>query len=200
MKGGAFHIGSDDIRALRELSGALDGIDGMISAAINRTADWAQREAVEMIESKVAFPANYLVGEQRLRVYSSLPSRLSAVITARFRSTQLSRFATNLPVAGKRVTPRVQVSPGRDSEMRSAFFMKLKRGTAMTGNVGIAMREEAYDKYAGAGWSGYSWEGVKILYGPSVSQVFSSYASDSLTDIGKRLVLEFNEEVKRKFS
>lgn len=184
------------------------------SLAINDTTRDAYAKARKQIISDVNLPASYLdgkdSGQPRLRISKlSNESDLSAVIIGRQRATSLARFDAKEMFMGakkggrKKAGVSVRVKNQR-KKIPQAFLLKLKRGTAENGNVGLAIRlpagERIRNKYIQArplGGGGRRTDDVYLLYGPSVQQVFSRVSVELGPYIDRKLTAEFRRQFAR---
>lgn len=177
------------VREVPGLSGLarLPDMDAIIVRAVGKTAEWMHREAGARMKESVRFPAGYL-SPDRYDVKKGQGFR-DAVITARFRPTSLARFATS---AGPRNGVHLEVTPGKRIHMKSAFLINLRNG-----NTGLAMRSGAFDRIysqlqarglAGGIFAPDSGkDGIEILYGPSVDQVFRNISAQMKGEVETRL-------------
>lgn len=159
--------------------------------AVNKAADLGRTRSAKMMREQVNFPASYLQGaSSRLNVTSrASDSRLEAVITGRSRPTSLARFASG---SQPRKGVRVQVKPGRTHMMKNAFLMKLRVGdSGALGNKGLAVRVRRGTVPAGAYKPVKIADGLFLLYGPSVDQVFKTVREDVSPDVESFLAREF---------
>lgn len=173
-----------------------------MSIAINDTARGVAMQAARRdITEQVAFPFGYLDDPSRLSVSQfATPTRLEAKITARDRPTSLARFVpAGTPLAGKGRQPSnpgitVTVKPGHPQRFMSGFLVSLNNG-----NIGFAIR-------LGPGQQVRSvhtfqtiqlWEGVFLLYGPSVNQVFQDVANQIAPEVTSELESEFMRQFTR---
>lgn len=186
------------IEGLEDL-GSIDELKPQIAKAaqmaINRAADRGRTASVREMRRQVNFPISYLQGpDSRLNVTQrATASRLEGVISGRRRATSLARFVVGQGAGGKGV--RVGVKPGSSVLMRRAFLMKLKRGSAgvdTKGNMGLAVRVPAGQRPSAAYRPVDIGNGLFLLYGPSVDQVFQTVRQDVSKDIENFLEAEFN--------
>lgn len=154
--------------------------------AINRTADKARTESAREIRHQVNFPGSYLNPSQgRLTVSQrASQSRLEGVISGRRRATSLARFVVGSRSKGKGL--QVNVKPGSTATLARAFLMNLRGG-----NVGLAIRVAKGTTPKGAYKPKKIAEGLFLLYGPSVDQVFQTVREDVSRDTGNFLAAEF---------
>ena len=161
--------------------------------AINYTADRARTDSANEIRKQVNFPASYLNPAQgRLKVTQKAgPGSLEAIITGRHRATSLARFVTS-GTPGK-MGVDVAVKPGRTQRMENAFIMTLRSGTNIdtTRNLGLAVRVERGQKPDRAYKPVRISDGLYLLYGPSVDQVFKTVREDVSPKAEERLQTEF---------
>ncbi len=181
-------------------SSALDAFDlseatiaAAASKAINKVAERARAASAKLIRTQVNFPAAYLSPAQnRLIVDRHARSEdLSAHIRGRHRPTSLARFATN-PSATARRGARIIVQPGLSRFLPRAFFIPLRSGNADTkNNVGLAIRLPAGQSPSRAHKPKQIGNGLWLLYGPSIDQVFDDVAAEIAPDMAEALGDEF---------
>jgi len=155
--------------------------------AINRTTDRTRTRSDREMRKQIAFPARYL--STRLTVSKRAAGRsLEAVISGRDRPTSLARFARNKDVAAARRKGGVSVAvtPGQTKFMPRAFLMPLRGG-----NLGLAIRLREGESLRNKRKVAKLGNGLYILYGPSVDQVFRSVADDAAPEAADFLELEF---------
>ena len=145
--------------------------------AINQTADHARTYSANTIRRKVAFPADYLKPSTgRLAVRKRATNAdLEASIVGRQRPTSLARFVTGTP--GRKAGVSAQVAPRVTKQMRRAFLIKLRAGTANIEtkfNMGLAIRLRPGERIENKRQMVRIEKGLYLLYGPSVDQVFRS--------------------------
>lgn len=150
--------------------------------AINYTAGRARKNSDEEIRKQVNFPASYLQPNAgRLVVKNQAgPGSLEATILARHRATSLARFVTSDKEVGK-MGLNVAVKPGKTEELKRGFLMKLKSGNAeidTKNNLGLAVRLDKGETPDKAYKPVRISDGLFLLYGPSVNQVFKSVRGD----------------------
>lgn len=174
--------------------------------AVNDTARYARRESAKEMLDQVGWPRNYLGNEKdgRLRIARyATDTRLEAAIVGRFRPTSLARFVTNqqqMMANNRRGPARLQVRPGKASQIDRAFLLRLRVGKVLDDsvfNLGLAIRlkpgEQVRNKRTMVPFGG----GVYLLYGPSVNQVFRSVKDDISPRVAARLEREFNRQYQR---
>lgn len=183
------------LKEAQEFFSALpEAAENAAMMAINQIAE---RDGLAMmrrdIEKQVNFPDGYLKCDDRLGVTRKATRKsLEAVVTGRDRATSLARFAPGqTPKNTRRKGVRVQVKRGGPARfLDKAWLVNLNNG-----NIGLATRDKRLISRA------YKPvlldRGVFLLYGPSVDQVFSTVAQDSLPQIGKLLSKEFYRQFAR---
>lgn len=162
--------------------------------AINFTADRARTDSADLIRKQINFPASYLnPSKGRLVVTSRAgPGDLQAMITGRHRATSLARFVVGNPTPRK-MGVNVAVKPGKTVEMANAFVMELRGGGGIdtAKNLGLAVRVEKGKAPDKAYKPVRIADGLFLLYGPSVDQVFRTVREDVSPDAEKALQAEF---------
>lgn len=171
--------------------------------AINAASDRARKLSADAIRKQVNFPASYLRGDKsRLKVTQrASANRLEGIITGRQRPTSLARFASGNFKGGERGNIRVQVKPGSSETLKRAFMMKLKVGTGETGsahNLGLAIRVPKGQKPDKAYKPMKVADGIYLLYGPSVDQVFKKVRGEVSEEVSDYLATEFNRLMEVK--
>ncbi len=170
----------DDIAAIP------DAIRTAAMRAVNKTRDRTRTRAGREMRMQVNFPARYLSGaDARLQSTSATRETLEARITGRRRATSLARFARG-GRKGKGV--RVEVKPGAARFMKRSFLIRLRGGGE--GNTGLAIRTSG-GKPSAAYKPVRIGEGLYLLAGPSVDQVFRTVADDLTPDAEDYLEAEF---------
>lgn len=167
------------------------------SMAVNKAADRARTRAAKEMRRQVNFPSRYLEGQNsRLRVTKrASPDDPVAIITGRRRPTSLARFATGSR-RGRGGGVYVSVKPGRSKFIGRAFLMQLRAGRDELGNVGLAVRTKRGARPKGAYKPVKISEGLWLLYGPSVDQVFKTVREDVAPETQEFLAREFERLLK----
>lgn len=164
-----------------------------LSKAINAVADETHDLAVQKIMSQVALSASYV----KSRLYISQRASVddpTAVISGRVRSTQLRRYQgkqlyvrAKMPGKKRLAGTSVKVKAGGATKvLKHAWVMKLKYGdidAKMGRTHGIVQR-------TGSGRNDY-----RVLYGPSVDQVWNDVKDDVRPLIEPRLAVEFLKQL-----
>lgn len=155
--------------------------------AINKITRQARNTAAARIRAEVNLPANYVSG-QRLRVSKQATrSDLEARITARGRATSLARYVKGGVRKGQRGV-MLEVSKGNAQFNKRMFVLPLRQGGAFTDtkyNLGLAIRLRAGETLNNKISARKVENGLYLLYGPSVYQVFRGADGDGVAnDIG----------------
>ena len=176
---------------IQKLEDAPRAIRVAASRAINRAARTTRTRSAQEVRRQVAFPANRLNENLKVTKFSR-PDRLEAVITGRSRPTSLARFARNRPARGGRV--RLSVKPGRSTVIGGAFLIPLRSGSAnieTRSNLGLAIRLKPGERLRNKRSFRSLGNGLYLLFGPSVDQVFTNVAEDQIVPAGDVLEQEF---------
>lgn len=170
--------------------------DHAAQLAINDTArGTAMQLARQQMMEEINFTPAYLKERLSIEKYAKR-NDLEAIISGRDRPTSLARFATNAR-AGQRGNIRVEVEKGSTKVLKKAFILNLK-----SGNLGLAIRLAPGEKLMNKNLPvdvNYSTlgNGVVLLYGPSVDQVFRGVASDIQPEVADAAVTEFFRQFAR---
>jgi hypothetical protein len=182
------------------LQGAADDVKSMgsnvelnIVRALNRTIDSARTASARMIRQQVNLPAQYLNRPDRLGVTKRAQrGDLEAVITGRSRPTSLARFATYGRVR-QRGGVDITVKPGHSVHLKKAFFVNLRSGnTDGLGNLGLAIRLPKGQRPDRAYKPQPLGDGLWLLYGPSLAQVFDDVAVEITPSTADNFEAEFS--------
>lgn len=157
----------------RALSHIRNGASTATMRALNHTLDKTRTSANSAIREQVALPASYV--KERLRPKKATKNNLSARLEAMRRGVLLSRYQNRDLKVG--VSVKVKPGPGQTKKMPGAFYITFANGVRA-----IAIRTQ---RGPGLGRS----EGLKLLHGPSVSQVYTD-VKDDMTQPSGRLLLE----------
>lgn len=167
--------------------------------AINKTLTHARTQASREIRKQVNFPARYLSGtDARLTAHPAMTGgTLEAKLRGRNRPTSLARFVTNASASAvrKKGGATLKVNPGRSTFIPKAFLMKLRQGTTMTDtqhNLGLAIRLKPGESVRNKKYMVDVGNGLYLLYGPSVNQVFRTVSEDIAPDTANFLEREFS--------
>lgn len=188
------------------------------TAVMPLVANFGAKRAVQIgsreIRKEVAFKKSYLDARLKVRKFATELNPV-AEVSGRGRATSLAQFAQSKPVFGKK-RPKpgqsrsltVMVAPGKSITIRDAFFVRLKRGTASEGNIGIASRGNVakrntenpkYQLYRKRKKSGARVDSAYYLrYGPSVDQVFTDVRSKISPRVLNAMEVEFFRQLNRR--
>lgn len=183
-----------------DLLGGIDSKTRRLKAvqAINKITRDARSMAAKQIRAEINFPGNYVNG-QRLRVSKQAQSSsLEARITASGRATSLARFIKGGARKGQRGV-MLEVGKGNARFNKRMFVIPLRQGNAFTDtkyNLGLAIRLRAGETLNNKVNARKIENGLYLLYGPSVYQVFrgndgEGVANDIGPTVAKRLESEF---------
>jgi len=169
-----FVVAVEGIETLREIRELGPKIKFSAVQAINKVARDQRAEAARRITDQINVPKSYVSPAGGRLVVSQQAQRtsLEARITARGRPTSLARFSRGTP--GK-AGVTVEVKPGQSSFMRRAFLIRLPQGSALTDtrfNLGLAIRLRPGERLQNKVRQVKLDNGLYLLYGPSVQQVF----------------------------
>lgn len=133
--------------------------------AINAEAARGRTLASRKIREQIGLKAAYV--NEKLKIRRATANNLVAEISTPKRGLLLTRFANRqLTVRGRKAGVAVRVKPqGSFKKMPKAFYIRLRAGAEPGWNEGIALRDAATNK-------------VKVLHGPSISQVFNTVRED----------------------
>lgn len=169
-----FVVAVEGIETLREIRELGPKIKFAAVQAINKVARDQRAEAARRITDQINVPKSYVSPAGGRLVVSQQAQRtsLEARITARGRPTSLARFSRGTP---GRAGVTVEVKPGQSSFMRRAFLIRLPQGSALTDtrfNLGLAIRLRPGERLQNKVRQVKLDNGLYLLYGPSVQQVF----------------------------
>lgn len=178
-----------DVREALKLEEFLDDY----SDNVNLAASYALNDVVsgnrglgrykKAIEREVNFPQGYVGGDNFYFAERATPTKLSAELYARQRPTSLARFAASGAV-GQKGGVRVRVKKGgREALFKRGFLVRLRAGTALGGNVGLAVRLAPGQTLNKRDTSRmvHLEPNVVLLYGPSIDQILRNEAADTET-------------------
>jgi hypothetical protein len=192
---GLYAFAVEGLSSLSSLDDLPAKIEQAARRAVNAATDRARAAAVRGVRQQVNFPASYFAGdESRLRV-TKRPSAgdLEGIVTGRHRATSLARFVSSGSV-GSKSGVTVEVKSGSARFMRRAFLIRLRAGNAnldTKSNLGLAIRLKAGESLSNKRNLIRMSNGLYLLYGPSVDQVFRTVAADISPEIGDFLEAEF---------
>lgn len=192
----------DDLLSFQQGVKALPGkFDKSAVTAINKAASQARSLARQGIAKQVNLTSYYI--NQHLKISSpATSSRLEAVISAEVRGVLLNRFdglqvTTNvkhpsrsrgdrlrgIPAGKKSRGATVQVKKHGSRKFLPAFYLPLKNGNGVNG-MALAVR------------TGKGKKAIKVLSGPSVSQVFQTVKDDVSPEVQELVVNALLDEME----
>lgn len=174
--------------------GALEDIPAAVlkaaRMAVNATTRRAVPASARSMERQVKFPRGYLTGQAGRLVVGKFASEkdLEGSVIGRDRPTSLARFVVGGARPPGQGAPRgggltVEVKPGIAKRMPGAFIMKLRNN-----NLGLAVRSKTPPSMGAKKIS----NGLYLLYGPSVDQVFNKTREMVAGDLEKFMAREFD--------
>lgn len=162
------------------LNGIRKGADRALMRALNKTVTKSKTRSSQEIRKQVNLKASYVKG--KLTIKRAAISKLSARITANRRGLLLTRYGAKKVKAG--VTVKVKRN-GERKLLRGAFLIRLRRGSIdNAGAIGVAYRE------------GKKPKPVKVLYGASVSQVFTDVKDKVSPEMNEYLADQLDKEIE----
>lgn len=194
MAGRNYAVVVEGLEDLSSFENMRDEIRFNAVRAINRVADLSRTRAQDRIMEQVNFPASYLnpAGKRLFVSRRASGQNLEAAVTARSRATSLARFVVGAPPVNKPGV-NVEVAPGKVRFMKAAFLIKLPAGSAgieTKANFGLAVRLRAGDSLRKKRSVVKMANGLYLLYGPSVQQVFLDNSGDGVAEDLKPYVLD----------
>lgn len=178
-----------------------------LKLAVNSAALWGARQAKQEILRQVNFRSAYFGNpadsDAPLHVgKKATENNLTTEVVARARPTSLARFSASPVSFGKQsAAVKVRVRRGKTSTFKRAFFFKLKKGAALTQdnyNVGIAIRLKPDEELDNKKTSTVKMRnGLTLLYGPSIEQLFNTVSVDISDDVLKYAEREFLRQFVR---
>ncbi|MGM0703883.1 MAG: phage tail protein [Pseudomonadota bacterium] len=175
-----------DRAAVREIEQTLshirNGSNRAMANAINHTLTVTRTEASKEIRGQVKLKAAYV--KERLRLRRASVANPTGRIATPTRGILLSRF-TNREYKSGGIGVQVKPGSGQRKRMPGAFYLTFANGVRA-----IAIRTK---RGPGLGRS----EGIKVLYGPSVSQVFTDVKDDLQAPSAERLIARMGHEAER---
>jgi len=187
-------VAIEGFAADRPLESLPASIKTAAARAVNRTADRARTDAAREIRRQVNLPASYLQPSQGRLTVSKRAGKddLEAVVLGRQRPTSLARFARGGAEGRANVT--VEVAPGFARFMRRAFLIRLRRGADFDSkqpNLGLAIRLRPGESIQNKRQMVRMRNGLYLLYGPSVDQLFRTVREDIAPATQEFLSAEF---------
>jgi len=181
---GSIVVAVDGIETLPDIDGMTPAILRAARQAVNAAADRGRSWSAAEMRKQVNFPASYLRGQNsRLKVTQRAKGKeLESVIQGRFEPTSLARFAKGSRSSHKKAGGvTLEINPGTATFMRRAFLIRLRSGvnfSAEAFNLGLALRVPRGQRPDKAYKPKKLADGLFLLYGPSVDQVFRSVSAD----------------------
>ena len=199
-----FVVVVDGLLDLKDFEGADERVKLNMVRSVNKVIAQTRTESRRRILGQINFPTSYLDPSGGRFYVSRLATRAKpeAAITAKRRPTSLARFIVGTPTPNK-AGVTVSVGKGKTETLRRAFVIKLRAGSApidTKSNLGLAVRLKRGETLRNKNSMIKMANGLYLLYGPSVQQVFldnsgegvaqdvAPYALDKLEDEFDRLM------------
>lgn len=201
---GSIVVAVEGIDTLPDIDGMTPAIVRAARQAVNAATDRARTWSAAAMREQVNFPASYLRGPQsRLQVKKRAKGNdLESVIQGRFEPTSLARFATGSRASHKKAGGvTLEINPGAATFMRRAFLIRLRSGVNFSDeafNLGLALRVPKGKRPNAAYKPRKLADGLFLLYGPSVDQVFRTVAADVEPRVADYLNDEFVRLMERE--
>lgn len=197
-------VAIEGLSALNAMEGLTEKVEQAAYRAVNKAIDRTRTASARMMLEQVNFGARYLTGQDgRLETTKARAGTLEGKIVGRFRPTSLARFVQGSPTPFK-AGVRVAVNPGAAIKLPRAFVIKLRSGSSMTEtkyNLGLAVRLPAGASLRNKKVSMTRMKnGLFLLFGPSVDQVFSTVSADVSPLAEQVLEDEFNRLIQRELN
>jgi hypothetical protein len=185
-------VAIDGLDATRPLEALPARIRRNALRAVNYAADRERTRGARQIREQAAFRASDLSPNgERFVVRKARTIDEGAEIRARWRPTSLAKFATR---SGKRGVT-LQVKPGQSVRSNKMFLIRLRSGTSdieTKSNTGLAIRLKKGETVQGKKFAARQLaQGLFLLYGPSISQIYRSVAGNDVADVEQDLQREF---------
>lgn len=196
MAGDAYLVTVEGLDSLDDVRRLTPTILANARRAINKTVERTRTSSARKMREQIAFGPRYLTGKEgRLTTRPASGASLEGAVIGRARATSLAQFVQGNPIPGKRRTPlRVQVQAGRTTVLKKAFLIRLRAGKSPIEtkfNLGLAIRLKAGETIANKKRMIRMAQGLYLLYGPSVDQVFASVADEEAPGAAAFLETEF---------
>lgn len=157
------------------------------SRALKKATQQTKTETSRIIRSEVNLKKGYVDKRLQVNVVKLGDGTITAIISAPYRGMLMTRFPySQVLKKGRPAGFRVKVSPGKSSRFRHAFLIPLRSGRELGDDIGMAEREPP----------NYLRGSIKVLYGPSVSQVFSTFLPTLKTYAAARYATVLQEELR----
>ena len=189
------------LESLNKFVGEIPATQRRVAAlALNKTSERARAASARRMREQINFPGGYLdPGQNRLVVDRKASSTsLETSVLGRTRPTSLARFVVGNPQPRSGDEISVAIKTGRGARrLDRAFMVRLKSGNTDTkNNLGLAVRTGNGQKPDNAYKPKQLGNGVYLLYGPSVSQVFKATRYEIEPDTLKFLSDEYDRLLK----
>ncbi|MBU1393705.1 MAG: hypothetical protein KJ856_14080 [Gammaproteobacteria bacterium] len=163
-----------------------------INRAIEDSVKFGEKAAVDAIFNKYGFNSKSYV--ENLISYSVDPRNLKGFVTARYRSSSLTRFASGKKRIGKNGRSRADGHIIRSLRNEPHWFKGTFTFIGRNGNFVM------YERHRGEKWRTFKQakdKGIKAKYGPSVLQAFRGVEEDIEPPIIKHLRERYGHHASR---
>lgn len=197
-----FVFAVEGLTSLKDFSYNREDIETAAQMAINTTLRDKRSDAADRIRAEVNFSTSYLSPSQKRLYVNKLARRgdLEGSIIARGRPTSLARFVQGSATPGQQGVS-VMVKPGLARFLKKAFLIKLRAGSDIETrfNQGLAVRLRPGETLRNKSNVVQMKNGLFLLYGPSVSQVFLDNSGDGVAkDLEPSVLDEMEDEFLRQ--
>lgn len=182
--------------------------DKALRLAVNAASLHGARMAKKQMLAEVNRTSAYIGNPKNINaklaiVKTARAGDLESIVRAQHRPASLAGFSDSPVSFGRPKAPiRVRVGRSKTVEMKRAFFIRLKRGAALSEdnyNLGIAMRLKPGEKVNNKNVHVSGNSRYAVLYGPSVEQMFNRITpeiTDEVLDYAEREFLRQFERLK----
>lgn len=161
---------------------ALDG-KKILARSLNKTITRGQKRSSEEIRKQVNLKASYV--KTKLRIYRASYSRLSARLSAEKRGVLMTRYPYSILKSGG-ASVKIKRTGAR-AKIPNAFLVNLRAGSESV--QALAVRDSRGGRYK----TGNSR--IKVLYSPSVSQVFNTVRDQVDSELAEFLSVATDKEI-----
>lgn len=197
-----FAVIVEGVYTLKDFENVDERLKLNLVRAVNKITPQVRTESRRRILSQINFPSSYLDPSAGRFFVSRLATQAKpeAAITARRRPTSLARFIVGTPTPNKEGVT-VSVGKGRTETLRRAFVIRLRAGTAdldTKANLGLAVRLKRGESLRNKNATVKMANGLYLLYGPSIQQVFLDNSGDGVAqDVSGYALDKLDAEVDR---
>jgi len=158
------------------IKGVSKNTPKILTRALNKTVSKGRTLSSKKIREQVSLKANYV--KSKLNIRKATWTKLTASISAESRGLILTNYATGVDKNGH-IKVKIK-KKGKAKIFTDAFLTTINAGSKKVD--AIAVRDPATNKF-------------KVLYGPSVSQVFNTVRDDVDTELVEYLSVVAEKEL-----